>query len=75
MLRPAGRAEGLAIAGEVWEVDEEGRRRLDVLEGVAEGEYELVPVALDGSWAAVEVHGYLYRRSVAGFRDCGTVWR
>ena len=71
----AAQGEGVAVSGEVWEVDAEGLRRLDVLEGVAEGEYELVPMAMDGRWAAEEVRGYLYRRPVLGCRDCGGVWQ
>ncbi len=67
--------DGLPIAGEVWEVDEAGLAQLDILEGVAEGEYALRPVALTGEWQGREVLGYLYLRPVAGRRDAGICWR
>lgn len=67
--------QGVAVTGEVWEVDEDGLRRLDVLEGVAEGEYELVPVAMDAPWAEAGVRFYHYLRQVQGRPDCGDCWR
>lgn len=66
--------DGLAIEGEVWEVDEAGLQRLNVLEGVDAGEYALVPVALQPPWDQRGVLGYLYLLPVAGCRDCGTRW-
>lgn len=67
-------ADGLPIEGEVWEVEAAALAQLNVLEGVAEGEYALTAVALRGVWAGREVLGYLYLRSVAGRRDAGTNW-
>lgn len=67
-------SDGLAIEGEVWEVDEDGLARLDVLEDIAGGEYERVRVELDGDFAGLAVEGYLYLRDVDGRRDVGACW-
>ncbi|MCB1274973.1 gamma-glutamylcyclotransferase family protein [Prosthecobacter sp.] len=61
---------GLAIEGEIWEVDEAGLSRLDVLEDVEGGEYERVLLDLEGG----RVEGYLYLHSVEGRRDAGACW-
>jgi gamma-glutamylaminecyclotransferase len=67
-------ADGLAIQGEVWEVDEAGLTQLDMLEDTEGGEYERVMVPLEGEFATQRVEGYLYLRSVAERRDAGTCW-
>jgi gamma-glutamylaminecyclotransferase len=69
-----GTGDGVSIEGEVWDVDEAGLLGLDVLEGVAEGEYALVPVALQGEWAERRVRGYVYLGAVEGCKDCGVSW-
>jgi gamma-glutamylaminecyclotransferase len=66
--------EGLAIAGEVWDVDEAGLAQLDVLEDVEGGEYERVTIQLDDEFASQCVECYLYLRSVEGRRDVGAYW-
>jgi gamma-glutamylcyclotransferase (GGCT)/AIG2-like uncharacterized protein YtfP len=68
-------AEGLSIEGEVWEIDEACRTRLDVLEGVDEGEYVLEPVPLLTPFDGEVIQGYRYLRSVEGCREVGSVWR
>lgn len=65
---------GVSIQGEVWEVDEAGLARLDVLEDTAGGEYERVVVRLEGGWAEQKVEGYVYLRSVEGRRELGACW-
>jgi gamma-glutamylaminecyclotransferase len=65
---------GLAIEGEVWDVDEAGLTRLDVLEDTEGGEYERVLIELEGEFAAKRVEGYLYLRDVSGRRDVGACW-
>lgn len=65
---------GLAIAGEVWEVDEASLTRLDVLEDVDGGEYERVPIQLDGAFADQRVEGYVCLHSVDDRRDVGACW-
>lgn len=67
-------ADGLAITGEVWDVDEAGLTRLDVLEDTEGGEYERVLVELEGDFASRRVEGYLYLRDVSGRRDVGACW-
>ncbi|MBE2284646.1 MAG: gamma-glutamylcyclotransferase [Prosthecobacter sp.] len=65
---------GIAIVGEVWDVDLTGLAKLDVLEDIDGGEYERVPVELEGEFADQRVEGYLYLRSVEGRRDVGACW-
>lgn len=67
-------ADGLAIEGEVWEVNEEGMARLDVLEDIAGGEYERVAIALDGEFSDQRVESYLYLHDLAGRPDVGAQW-
>ncbi len=66
--------QGLSIEGEVWEVDEAGLAKLDVLEDTEGGEYERVVVPLDGAFASTHVEGYLYLRSIEDRRELGTCW-
>ena len=70
---------GASIQGEIWEVDEAGRQKLDVLEDVEGGEYALEPVQLmdvdtanDGVMAPV--YTYIYKWSVVGMRNAGVEW-
>jgi gamma-glutamylaminecyclotransferase len=64
-------APGLAISGELWEVDAACLARLDELEGTAEGLYARVPVRLLPPHAAIAAETYLYRRGVEGRADLG----
>jgi len=66
--------DGLFIQGEVWSVDESGITRLDILEDTEGGEYERVPVQLEGDFATQQVEGYIYLRSIEGRRDVGACW-
>jgi gamma-glutamylcyclotransferase (GGCT)/AIG2-like uncharacterized protein YtfP len=63
---------GLAIQGELWKVDAESLKRLDVEEGVDEGLYERRAIELSPTRAGVEA--YFYLRSVSGMPDCGDCW-
>lgn len=65
---------GLAILGEVWDVDAACLQRLDILEGIEEGEYvrELMP--LQPPFDKPPVQGYRYLQSVADRRDVGAIW-
>lgn len=67
-------SDGQSIEGEVWDIDEACRTRLDVLEGVDEGEYMLEPVPLLPPFDQHVVQGYRYLRSVDGRPDAGTCW-
>jgi gamma-glutamylcyclotransferase (GGCT)/AIG2-like uncharacterized protein YtfP len=66
--------DGIAIEGEVWDVDEVGLTRLNVLEDIEGGEYERVKIELQGEFASQLVEGYLYLRDVSGRRDVGAFW-
>lgn len=66
--------QGRGIEGEVWEVDEECLRRLDILEGIEEGEYAYEVVPLLPPFDAETVHGYRYLRPVDGCPDIGSAW-
>ncbi len=61
---------GVAVEGEIWEVDEGGLARLDVLEDIEGGEYERLLIELEGE----RVEGYLFLRDVSGRPDAGTNW-
>lgn len=63
---------GLAIQGELWEVDAECFQRLDAEEGVDDGLYERRSIQLFPHREGVEA--YFYLRSVAGMPDCGDCW-
>lgn len=67
-------ADGLAIQGEIWEVDEAGLTQLDVLEDTDGGEYERVLVQLEGEFATQRIEGYRYLHSIEGRRDVGACW-
>lgn len=62
------------VVGEVWSVDADGLRRLDVFEGVHEGLYRRAPVPLEPPFADKQVDAYVSVLSVAGRRDVGSEW-
>lgn len=66
---------GLSIQGEVWEVDEAGREKLDVLEDVDVGLYGVEPVCLLAPYDHEPVITYIYRWSIMGLEDAGDCWR
>ena len=71
---------GVSILGEIWEVDEAGRQKLDILEDVEGGEYALEPVRLMDADGAVDgvmdpVYTYVYKWTVVRMPDAGTDWR
>lgn len=65
---------GCLIEGEVWSVDTGCLASLDRLEGLDEGLYKRVPIQLQPPFAGQAVEGYIYLLSIAGRRECGTVW-
>ena len=65
---------GRSIEGEIWEVDPSQMPVLDRLEGLAQGLYKRAVIPLLPPHDHRTVEGYLYLRSVAGRRDCGSVW-
>jgi len=68
------RADGLAIEGELWEVDEACLRRLDRVEGCDEGLYFRTAVELAAPHDGWPAETYLYQKNVDGLSECGTRW-
>lgn len=67
--------QGIAVAGEVWEVEDAALTRLDWLEDVEGGEYTRVPIALQPPMDHHSpVQGYLFLRSVEGLHEVGARW-
>jgi len=66
--------EAIGVSGEVWEVEKDCLARLDVYEGVPEGLYERVPVALDPPTPAPTADAYLYLFPVTGRPHLGSDW-
>jgi gamma-glutamylaminecyclotransferase len=66
--------DGRSIEGELWTVDEECLRTLDVVEGCDQGLYAREPVELLLPFSGLAVVTYLYRLPVDGLADCGTCW-
>lgn len=66
---------GISIQGEVWEVDAKCRARLDVLEDVSNGEYEVAPIRLLPPFDAPDVNTYIYRLPCKGMPDAGDNWK
>ena len=66
--------EGLAINGEVYQVDADCLTQLDEVEGVAERLYVRRGISLRTRLDDKEIHAWFWLGSVAGLRDCGTAW-
>lgn len=66
--------EGLAIRGEVYQVDPECLCRLDAAEGVAESLYVRRPIALQTTFADANADAWFWLRPVKGLSDCGVSW-
>ena len=64
--------KGIAIEGEVWEVDDTCLGSLDRLEGTAEGLYTRVRVRLDPPVARPIIETYLYLKPVDGRTELGS---
>jgi len=84
----AEQGAGSPIYGELYEIDEECLKQLDVVEAVAHGLYErkylefkemnLAFLPTDTKvfedYNSKQAEGYLYKRNVDGSRDCGAFW-
>jgi len=71
-LVPAETGGGLAVEGELWEVEPDCLARLDKEEGLDVGLYQRAAVAVADSTRRVE--GYLYLRDTSTLADCGNCW-
>jgi len=66
--------EGLAVQGEVYQVNAECLKRLDEAEGVDEGLYARRVVKLQSPFDVVDVSAWFWLNAVAGLRDCESSW-
>lgn len=73
MIASAGDREG--VTGEIWSVDTSALKKLDALEGLAEGLYRRKPVPVLPPFADRGVEAYLYARSVEALREIGPTWK
>ncbi len=64
----------LGVTGELWRVDPDCLRRLDLLEGVAEGLYTRAGISLAHPGSTETVETYFYARPVAGWPRAGSTW-
>jgi len=66
--------DGRSIQGEIWEIDPERMPTLDQLEDLEHGMYARVKIPLLAPHNKLKVEGYVYRRSIAGRKECGEIW-
>ncbi len=71
-LVAVGAGDGVAIEGELWEVDRICLAFLDKAEGVDVGLYERVAMEVENQ--AKRVEGYHYLGDTASLADCGHCW-
>lgn len=74
LIEASSSREGLAIHGEVWDVDDEGLRLLDEVEDVDSWLYERRPIHLQSPFDQAEVIAYFYLGDVEGCSDNGDRW-
>ena len=67
--------DGVSVRGEIWDVDAACREKLDDLEGVDVGMYELATVKLLPPFDHEVIMTYLYKLPVSGLEDVGDEWR
>lgn len=65
---------GFRIHGELYEVDGDCKRKLDAIECVDEGLYQLRSIDLVAPFDSEEVFAYFYLLSVEGCPECGDCW-
>jgi len=66
--------EGLAIRGEVYQVDLECLSHLDEVEGVAERLYVRRRILLQTEFESSDVQAWFWLNAVRGLNDCGEQW-
>lgn len=65
---------GIEIIGEVWSVDEDCLRQLDLVEAVDQGLYRRATIQLQPPFGSHSVESYFYLLPVEGLPDCGACW-
>ena len=66
--------DSAGVTGELWRVDDAALAVLDELEGVAEGLYTRITLALQPPAGAASALAYLYARDIAGRPVIGETW-
>lgn len=67
-------SDGISIRGELWEVDDAGLARLDLLEDTDGGEYIRERVPMLPPFESTHVEGYRYLLPVGSAQDLGAEW-
>ena len=65
---------GIAVQGELWEVDAQCVSHLDEIECVSLNLYQRRRVELQSPFEDEQVETYFYIRTVAGLVECGSCW-
>ena len=66
--------DGLAIRGEIYQVDRKCLWRMDEAEGVADRLYVRRRIRLQAEFESSDVHAWFWLNAVQGLRDCGSEW-
>ena len=66
--------EGLAVRGEVYQVDSACLQQLDEAEGVSEALYARRRILLQPPFDREVIHAWFWLGSVSGLPDCGEQW-
>jgi gamma-glutamylaminecyclotransferase len=66
---------GVSVEGELWRVDPDCLRRLDVLEGTNAGLYRRAQAFLMAPHEADGAETYLYRKDVTGLEEIGSEFK
>jgi gamma-glutamylcyclotransferase (GGCT)/AIG2-like uncharacterized protein YtfP len=65
---------GVAVEGELWDVQADCLSELDRIEAVDEGLYRRELIELEGDGGLESVEAYFYLQPTAGLEDCGSCW-
>lgn len=66
--------DGIAIEGEIWQVNAAGLTILDEVEDVALGLYRRGLISMREPFADEPVEAYFYLLDVSNFEKCGPMW-
>jgi gamma-glutamylcyclotransferase (GGCT)/AIG2-like uncharacterized protein YtfP len=65
---------GVAVEGELWDLEPECLVELDQVEAVEDGLYRREAIELEPPWHQGAVQAYFYLPPVTGLDDCGSCW-